>query len=76
MKLTTLLLLLGIGIARADYSTNFYAIPDKTPGLTNGAAWTYPESPGTYYWNGMRTALVLGLFCIVIGAGVRYWARD
>jgi len=74
---------LGVSIAllalsaNAQYSTNFYAIPDKTPGITNNTqAWPYPESPGTYWWGGLRTALVMGFVCLLLGAGVRYWAKE
>jgi len=74
-KYLLVLMLAGTMSARAQYDTNLYAIPDKTPNMgTNG--WAFPETPGEYYWSGLRTALVMGFFCLVIGAGVRYWARD
>lgn len=77
MKTLTLAFLLIACSARAQYATNFYAIPDKTPGLTNSVVeWGYPEPPGAYFWNGFRTACVMGLLCLAVGAGVRYWARD
>lgn len=77
MKTTLAIIILGLSItAHAQYETNFVAIPDKTPGITNTAsAWGLPESPGTYFWNGFRVALVIGFFGAAVGAGVKYWAR-
>jgi len=60
--------------ALADYSTNLYSIEDKSPGLSAGLTnWPYADSPGAYYWNGVRTSVVMGFLCMILGAGVRHW---
>jgi len=79
MKLKKLGISIGIGLycccSPAQYATNFYSIPDKTPNMGTNV-WAYPETPGAYYWNGLRTALVIGLFALTIGAGVRHWVKE
>jgi len=73
MRFFALAFLLVVSSAVAgDYSTNFVPIVDKTPWITS-TNWEYAESPGTYYWNGLRTGIVMGFFCMIVGAGVRYW---
>jgi len=68
-KLATCSLL--ITVLNCEAGTNqFYYIPDKTPGITS-TNWSYPDSPGDYFWNGLRTALVIGLTSVVIGAFIR-----
>lgn len=70
-------LLIAASAGAAGYETNFIGTIDQTPGMSTGNTnWFYPETPGTYYWNGVRTAFVMGFFCLAIGAGVRYWARE
>jgi len=79
LKTSLLILLLVCPGALAQGVTNWVAVPDVTPGLGlagSNTVWEYAETPGTYFWNGFRVAMMIGLVSVTIGAITRYVGRE
>lgn len=69
-------LLCGVGSAGATGAVDASVlVSDVTPGIAAPAGWSYAHSPGTYFWNGVRTGFGIVAFCFVL-SGLRSALSD